>query len=104
MSANTNEVFGVSAEEAALQDSTRRLTQFVNNCPLIDGALLVDVNLTTGQVNEVPHPLGRILKGFIVVDKTTLSFITRSSNRNDNPQNTLLLNCTVDAVVSRWVF
>jgi len=104
MAANTSEVFGVSAEEGALQDSTRRLAQFVDNCPLIDGALLTDVQLTTGQVNEVAHPLNRIVKGYIIVDKTTLSFITRSTNINKNPKNTLLLNCTVNAVVSIWVF
>lgn len=104
MAANTNEVFGTTANESALQDSNRRLAQFVDNCPLIDGALLTNVQLKTGQINQVAHPLNRPVKGFIVVDKTTLSFITRSSARNDDPRNTLLLVCTVNAVVSIWVF
>ena len=104
MTANTSEVFGASPEVEALQDSTRRLTQFVDSCPQLDGALLTNVQLTTGQVNEIAHPLNRPVKGFIIVDKTTLSFITRSTVRNDDPNNTLRLICTVNAVVSIWVF
>jgi hypothetical protein len=82
----------------------QEVTDFIEKCSLIDGKLVSDAELTTGQDNEVGHGLGRIPQGYIVVDRNANSVVSTSSTLNRNPKNSLILNCSANVTVSLWVF
>ena len=86
------------------QDRMQEVTDFIEKSLIVDGVLLKDIALKTGQTNEVPHPLNRPPNGCIVVNKVGSSFISTSSDVNKNPKTTLLLNTTANVTVSLWVF
>ena len=86
------------------QDRMQEVTDFIERCSLIDGKLVSDAELTTGQDNEVGHGLGRIPQGYIVVDRNANSVVSTSSTLNRNPKNSLILNCSANVTVSLWVF
>ena len=86
------------------QDRMQEVTDFVEKSLIVDGVLIKDVDLKTGQTNEVAHPLNRPPNGYIIVDQVGASFISTSTNVNKNPKTTLLLNTTANVTVSLWIF
>lgn len=69
---------------------------------VIDGNLLENVSLVSGSVNVIKHGLDRKYRGWIVVDKNANANIYSSTS--NVPEKTLLLNTTLNCVVSIWIF
>jgi len=77
---------------------------FVN--PIINGNLLPDIILTTGD-NYIEHKLGRALIGWIVVRRSdgTSQIFDKQSTLSETLQTTqLLLNSSGSVLVSLYVF
>lgn len=94
----------VSGETDKLQDNLRQFFVPIENCSLVDGVLLRNISLTTGQVNAVKHKLGRELIGYIVTLKNANSEIWDSQSENKLKSTTLNLQCSADVTVDLWVF
>jgi len=71
--------------------------------PIIQGQLLENVELATGQ-NVINHRLGRKLRGYIIVLKDTNRDIWDSQASNERSNLTLLLESSGACIVSLWVF
>lgn len=67
---------------------------------LVDGVLLTDVALVTGE-NVINHLLGRKQVGWIIVDRDASTAVYRSAALNDL---TLTLNSSGSVTVSIWCF
>jgi len=74
------------------------------NSEIINGILIRNLNLTTGQDNIVAHKLGRKALGYIIVKKSDESTIWDVDSETFSEKNFLILNCSADVVVSLWVF
>lgn len=85
-----------SNSEAVFKDIVRRL--------VLDGQLLKDISLTTGQTNSVDHKLQRKLVGYFLVGNSANSVVYDSQASNQTPDLTLNLLCSANTTVSLWVF
>ena len=71
------------------------------NCPLIDGVLIKDVDLTTSS-RDISHGLGRPYQGWLVVDiDANQKVYSVSNNKKDR---LLTLKASGATRVSIWVF
>ena len=86
------------------QDRMQEVTDFIEKCSLIDGKLVSDAELTTGQDNEVGHGLNRPPQWIYSCRPKRKSVVSTSSTLNRNPKNSLILNCSANVTVSLWVF
>lgn len=86
-----------------LQERLQEFFKAIQNCPLLDGVLLTNVELTTG-LNSVPHKLGRELIGWIVVRPRADARLWDSQDDNIFKTKTLALNASADTTVDLWVF
>lgn len=84
------------------QDNVEEAIRPVIQKQIIDGVLLQDVSLTSGQDNNVSHKLGRIPIGYIPVKKSAQSTIWDETSTA--PSSLLNLHCSTSCVVSLWVF
>jgi hypothetical protein len=66
--------------------------------------LLEDVVVTTGSVQAIPHQLGRVLIGWMVVRQRASAIIWDTQDDNTNPSATLFLNSSATVTVDLWVF
>lgn len=71
--------------------------------PLVSGVILESVSLASGD-NTIPHKLGRVLQGWVVVRKRAASEIFDKQDSNPTPEVTLVLNASVAVVVNLYVF
>lgn len=85
----------------AVQENVEEsLTPLIKN-PLLDGIILSNIALTTGD-NDISHKLGRKLQGWIVVDRDANANIYRKTSTT--PTLTLKLNSSANVTVSLYVF
>ena len=99
---NTTDNESIESVQNSLENSFRS----VEACPLLDGHLLEDIELTNGD-NEIDHKLGRDLKGWIITrHRETPSNIVDRQKTNNATDRTLILNSSVATaiVVDIWVF
>lgn len=107
MAANTSEVFGTNVNESALQDSSRRLSQFIAKCPFLEGQLIEGVKLTAGggaQDNSIAHLLRRPYSGFFVTLSNAAANIFESPTLNNSKSSSIILRTSSNVTVSLWVF
>lgn len=71
---------------------------------ILDGQLLKDIPILTGQTNVIDHKLQRSLVGYFVVRNSANSVIWDSQGSNGTPDLNLKLLCSADTTVSLWVF
>jgi predicted Zn-dependent protease with MMP-like domain len=71
---------------------------------ILNGVLLKQVELVTGQDNNVNHKLGREPQGYIIVRKRANSNIWDSQDTNKFKDLTLVLNCSANVTVDLWIF
>lgn len=71
--------------------------------PLVDGAVLKQVALTSGS-NVVNHKLGRKLQGWFITRLRAASDIYDTQDSNTIPELTLQLEASADATVDIYVF
>lgn len=79
-------------------EAMRRLFQL---CPLLDGAEVRDVTLTTSPT-DVEHGLGREPRGFIVTGRNAAATV----HQEDSPLAKRLIRLTASATVnvSLWIY
>ena len=82
-----------------LQDAVEATLRSVTGRPIIDGGLLLDIELASGD-NAVDHKLGRLLRGYIVVKRSAACDIYNK----DIDTRTLILNSSAAVTVTLWVF
>src|ERR1019366_2361726 len=96
----------VSAEKIVqvvnqLEDQLAMLFKAIFNKPSLDCVILTNIILKSGQVNHVPHTLGRNLRGWKVIRKRNVSAdVYDTQDSNTNPATYLDLwtttNITID--------
>ena len=87
-----------------LQNNIDIVLRPIVNCPIIDGVLIENVNLSTSVTNEVFHKLGRKPIGFIIVRKSADSRIWDAQSSNPTPDRTFSLLCSNAVTVNIWFF
>ncbi len=68
--------------------------------PLVNGRLIEDISLTTGN-NVINHKLGRKQRGYIITSQDGIATIFKA---NDFNNLTLTLTSSADVMISLWVF
>lgn len=96
-------VANTSEDTAKLQERLQEFFSAIQNCDLIDGLLLTEVDLSTGA-NSIAHKLGRELRGWIVVRNRADSRLWDTQDNNTFKSKTLALNASADTTVDLWVF
>lgn len=89
-------------EDKDLQKLQRNIETAVNQVlrnPLLDGRLIPDVNLISGNT-KIEHKLARNLRGYLVIDRNNGATIYTTSK----DENYLTLNSSAAITVSLWVF
>jgi hypothetical protein len=81
------------------QDAVANVLVPVSKNPLIDGVLLENVVLTSGD-NTISHTLSRQIRGWLIVDKQGAADIYRTGWSD----KFLNLHATANVTVNLWVF
>lgn len=76
------------------------LSPVINN-PITQGQLMSGIALVSGTPKTLNHSLGRMMKGWFVVDNTTNSNVWRTQALNTQ---TLTLQASASTTISIWVF
>lgn len=85
-----------------LQDRLQSLFIVLENCPLLEGRTIEDIELVSGVENKIEHGLNRVPEGWIVVDQFGPS---GDITRTDELTNVFLpLTSTSTQTVALWVF
>lgn len=84
-----------------IQDNVAEALDAVNKSQIIDGGLMEDIDLVSGQTNLIAHRLGRTLRFWILVRQDTNSTVWET--QSDNPELFLTLNCSSNCKVSLWI-
>lgn len=71
---------------------------------LLDGLIITDIDLVTGQDNIINHKLGRKIQGWIVIGKDAAADIYDNQSSNSLPNLTLLLRTTANCTINLYVF
>ena len=71
---------------------------------ITQGRLIANVQLITGITNIIPIGLTQPLTGWIVTRLNTSSNIWDSQNLNKTPSQNLQLLCSVNCIISLYVF
>lgn len=87
-----------------VQQLIKKFADGISSSAILDGVLVKDVKLTSGQKNTVGHPLGRPIKGYIPVRLSNTTVVYDSPGANPRPSKQFIVSCTVDATVTFWVF
>ena len=84
-----------------VQDSIRQSLDDLISKQLIDGILLENVSLTSGQDNIINHKLSRKLRMWLVVRKNANSDVWEVSSVVSTKQ--ISLRCSANVTISLWV-
>lgn len=85
-------------ELAKLEDNVANVLEPVLNAAILDGKLVENVNLNTAA--SVQHKLGRVPRGWIVVDRNANAQVWSTAK----DKNFLTLSSSGAVVVTIWVF
>jgi len=96
--------FHLSSALSGLQGNIQRFADSVSDSSIIDGILIEDVRLKTGQDNTVGHSLDRPINGYIPVRRDANSVIFDSSTKPRRPRDEFIVKCSADVTVTFWVF
>lgn len=87
-----------------LQENVEQVLSPIIDKEIIDGILIKDIELTTGQDNHINHLLGKTLTGYLITRQKASAIIWDSQDSNTSQSRTLILNCSANVTVSLWVF
>lgn len=92
---------------ALFQDNVDRALTPLQNMPMVNGTVISDVVLTSGQDNLVRHGLDHTPQYFIVVkiqvSSTVWSPNTSTLNNTNADRTNINLRCSTTCTVSVWV-
>lgn len=95
-------VGGLEESTAKFQENVSASLDTLNNLPILDGVLLQNIQLVSGQPNEVAHLLGRNYRGFLVVDSSADSrFWSAASTFR---ARFIDIRCSANTTVNLWIF
>lgn len=86
-----------------IQDNTAAVVNPIVANPILNGILITEVELTTGN-NVINHKLGRPLEGWILVRQRSQADIWDDQDDNATPQYTLDLVTDADTSVDLYIF
>lgn len=90
-----------------LQEATKEVTDQFLDVPILDGRLIKDVELSSGD-NTISHGLGRRLQGWFVVkadtSAATMDLYDKQASNNIESKTLVINNSSAGAVISLWVF
>ncbi len=86
----------------AFQREARNAIKDIANISLVSGVLLSDVSIAT-TATRVSHGLGRVPKGWFVVDRTADARVYRDSTGTER-KTFLTLKASAACTVSLWIF
>lgn len=87
-----------------IQDNTEDAINSIALNSFLNGNILEDIQLVTGQDNIVNHKLGKKLQGWLLVGNNANSVIYDNQSSNNTPNLTLLLRATANCTVKLYVF
>ena len=87
-----------------LQENVEQVLSPIVDKEILDGILIKDVQLITGQLNKINHLLGKRLTGYTVVRQNANATIWDSQDLSLSQSRTLTLNCSANVKISLWVF
>lgn len=79
------------------------VSPFVKNL-LLDGFILSNIALVTGQDNVINHKLGRKLQGWILIGNDSNAVVYDNQSNNTLPNSTLLLKASANCIIKLYVF
>lgn len=71
---------------------------------LLDAVWLQAVALDSARANQVPHGLGRKVRGYVVTRRSANLNVWDEQDENPNPDKTLRLQTSASGSVDLWVF
>jgi len=87
-----------------LQGGIQKFADSVTESVILDGALIEDIDLKSGQDNVVGHTLGRPITGYIPVRMSADSNVFDASGVGGNLSREFKVRCSADVTVTFWVF
>lgn len=87
-----------------VQDYLGEIFEQILLSEVINGVLLKNIDLTTGQANNVEHKLNRAPLGWTVIRKRADANIWDAQDDNVLKTKTIDLRCDADVTVDLWVF
>lgn len=96
--------FHLGEESDVLQREVRNFATSVSESDIVQGLLVKDVKLKSGQDNSVGHSLGRPIAGYLVVRSNSNSVVFDGENPPRKPADAFTVRCSADATVTFWVF
>ena len=87
-----------------IQNNLENSFRAVEGCDLVDGHLLAEVELASGD-NEIDHKLGREIKGWIITRyREATANVYEKISDNADTGSLLKLNSSAATTVDIWVF
>lgn len=96
----------ISVEDVELQKVQENLSQWatpIQASQILDGVLLKNVVLTTGQSTIVDHKLGRPYIGWLVV-RPRANFVAWESSTQTLPNKQISIETSATTIADLWVF
>lgn len=87
-----------------LQDALQSFVRPLLSLQLLDGRLVEDVALVSGQANYVPHGLGRRAKWLAVSPNADARIWEDTATAAPVPTTQLVLRASANVTVHLWVF
>lgn len=97
----------VSISNPEIQNFQYRLEETlrpITDSSIIDGRIILDVDLASGTSTKIAHKLGRKLKGWIVVGKDAAQHVYDENSGESDLDTFLHLTAGGTVTVSIWVF
>lgn len=71
---------------------------------ILNGVLVKNVKLKTGQDNNINHKLDRNISGWLLCRNRANARVWDNQDQNDLSKKTLRLLCDTDVTVDLWIF
>ena len=93
-----------SGDLEQIQNNLENRFRDVEACDLIEGRLITEISLASGD-NDVEHKLGRTIRGFIITRfREAHANVYEKISTNNNLDRILKLNSSGATTVDIWVF
>ena len=73
----------------------------VLSLPILGGQQITGISLSAAVPKEIPHSLGQIVQGWILVDNNAASTIHRTQPLN---AKTITLQASINSIISIWIY
>lgn len=87
-----------------VQENIEQTFSSLLRVPQLNGVLLRDISLQSGQNNRIEHKLGRSVIGYTVIRKDAPATIYDTKSSKVSDQNILLLNTDLNTTIDIWIF